>query len=69
LESQDKIFSSFYQAENVKNTVPGSGIGLAFSKKLVELHGGKLTFSSNPVSPDKERNTSFEITLTEEENT
>ncbi|MCU0405172.1 MAG: ATP-binding protein, partial [Chitinophagaceae bacterium] len=46
LESQDKIFSTFYQADNVKNTVPGSGIGLAFSKKLVELHGGKLTFTS-----------------------
>jgi signal transduction histidine kinase len=68
LESQDKIFSTFYQAKNVKNNIPGSGIGLAFSKSLVELHGGKLTFISNPDAPEPERETSFCITLMQGEN-
>lgn len=68
LKSQDKIFSTFYQAENVKNKIPGSGIGLAFSKSLVELHGGKLTFTSNPDAPEQERETSFCISLMQGEN-
>jgi signal transduction histidine kinase len=62
-ESQNKIFSTFYQAENVKNKAPGSGIGLAFSKSLVELHGGTISFSSNPDAADHQRETTFSITL------
>jgi len=62
-ECQDKIFSSFYQANTgkVKNT--GSGIGLAFSKNLVELHRGKLSFTSKENSGTGVRETCFTVTL------
>ncbi len=41
-----KIFERFYQAENY--TANGSGIGLALSKSLVELHNGTITAASSP---------------------
>lgn len=39
----DKIFEMFYQT-NSKN--PGSGIGLAFCKKIIEKHKGKIEINS-----------------------
>ena len=45
---QNKIFNRFYRASNVANTKEtGSGIGLVYTKKLVELMSGKLSFVSN----------------------
>ena len=46
-EDQEKIFSQFFRAddENVKN-VSGTGLGLNINKKLVELQGGKIDFTS-----------------------
>ena len=35
----DKIFTRFYQSNNEQY---GSGIGLSYSKILVELHGGRI---------------------------
>lgn len=48
-EHVGKIFDRFYQLENVpsKNT-SGSGIGLAFSKSIVEAHKGKISVQSKP---------------------
>ncbi|BDD09428.1 hybrid sensor histidine kinase/response regulator [Fulvitalea axinellae] len=39
------IFESFYQA-NHADSLLGSGIGLTFVKKLVEIHGGKISVQS-----------------------
>nr|WP_211659919.1 two-component regulator propeller domain-containing protein [Pedobacter helvus] len=38
------IFDPFYQVE--QTAAPGTGIGLAISKNIVELHGGQITTSS-----------------------
>ncbi len=42
-EHQEKIFNRFYQVENSKKVVEGSGIGLALVKEFIELHHGSVT--------------------------
>lgn len=46
-ELQHKIFGTFYQVQSATNReYPGTGLGLALTKKLVELHGGSIDFES-----------------------
>ena len=40
----DKLFTPFYQSEKEKQ---GSGIGLSYSKILIELHGGRIAAENN----------------------
>ncbi|WP_170124448.1 hybrid sensor histidine kinase/response regulator transcription factor [Breznakibacter xylanolyticus] len=48
-ESLDKVFDIFYQADNSKEYKDkGYGVGLAFTKELVILHGGIITVESEP---------------------
>lgn len=53
-ESQDRIFSRYYQANGGGIESLGSGIGLAFSKSLVVLHKGNLNFQSE-INPETDR--------------
>tara|TARA_R110002012_G_scaffold283304_1_gene473507 strand:- start:24730 stop:28725 length:3996 start_codon:yes stop_codon:yes gene_type:complete len=46
-ENLDKIFDRFYQIQSAETArVVGSGLGLSFSKKIVELHNGEIKVKS-----------------------
>jgi len=44
-EDQEKIFEEFYQV-GASRTQEGTGLGLALTRRLVELHNGQLTVES-----------------------
>ncbi len=48
-EDQNHLFDRFFRASNVGATgAGGTGLGLYIARSLVELHGGKIWFSSEP---------------------
>ena len=54
-----QIFDSFYQVSSEKDGVPaGYGIGLALTKKLVEIQGGSIHVQSQ-----EGQGTSFEVQI------
>jgi len=53
-----KIFDRFYQVDNDINKSGGSGIGLAFSKEIIELHKGIIN-----VDNESKKGISFTIEL------
>lgn len=62
-EDQGGIFTDFYQGGGHNPRHIGTGIGLAFSKSIVDLHRGSLTFKSNPAGAPGEQQTEFVIAL------
>ena len=44
-EDQKRIFHKFYQADK-SHATQGNGVGLAVVKRIVELHGGKISVGS-----------------------
>ncbi|MEW1952874.1 response regulator [Terrabacter sp. NPDC080008] len=45
---QERIFDSFQQGERSASSSEGTGLGLTLSRRIVELHGGRLWLSSAP---------------------
>jgi PAS domain S-box-containing protein len=41
-----RIFERFQRGRNVAGTIPGTGIGLAAARQVVEQHGGRITVAS-----------------------
>lgn len=48
LAEQEHIFRPFYRASNAQYQTQGNGIGLALSRRIIELHDGSLRVHSKP---------------------
>ena len=46
-EEQERIFEEFYQTSGkMKNKTPGTGLGLPITRRIVEMHGGRIWVES-----------------------
>src|SRR2546428_13807309 len=50
LEKQDRVFGTFERFHEEDRTTGGTGLGLALTRRLVELHHGTIDFRSLPGS-------------------
>lgn len=58
-EEQDKVFEELYRGENARS-IEGSGLGLAFVKRIVSLHHGELMLRSRQ---NEQHGTVFSVRL------
>jgi signal transduction histidine kinase len=44
----NNIFKRFYRSNEIRSEISGSGLGLSITKKIIELHNGKISVQSSP---------------------
>ena len=47
-EHREQIFEPFYRGGAAAQGIPGTGLGLAVSRRIVEAHGGQIGFDALP---------------------
>ena len=47
-DQQSQLFEKFYRAPGVRDHIPGTGMGLAIMRQVVEAHAGKIWVTSEP---------------------
>jgi two-component system, OmpR family, sensor histidine kinase KdpD len=47
-EELNSIFQKFYRGRDVRERIPGTGLGLTIAREIIATHGGNLTVSSQP---------------------
>ncbi|MFL9484955.1 two-component regulator propeller domain-containing protein [Chitinophagaceae bacterium LWZ2-11] len=62
-ENLSGLFEKFYQVESFGSKLPGTGLGLALAKNIIELHKGKIEVSSTSETENNPGNTCFSISL------
>ena len=58
IEDRERIFDRFYRAPDVRDSVPGTGIGLSIVRKAAEAHQGHVWVIS-----DNKEGTTFFVSL------
>ena len=49
-EEQRRIFTRFFRGTARESGIAGTGLGLALARDIVEAHGGRIDFTSEPGS-------------------
>jgi len=58
IEDRERIFERFYRSPELKDSVPGTGIGLSVVRKAAEAHHGHVWVIS-----DEKSGTTFSLSL------